>query len=137
MSSRFFSLFSSNKGVRDTLSQEQREAIVDALYFSMYADNHLAFAEDKVIDDWAAALSWDAQLSLQEYEGRSIALIRRTKDDSGLRAEFLAGLGKRLGDEKTKALTLGLCKKLISVDGQLAEPEESALSELKKAIGAR
>lgn len=137
MTHRFFSLFGSGKDTKDSLRQEQREAILDALHFCMYADNHLSFSEDKVIENWAAKLSWEAQLSVQEYEARSIALTRRAKDDAKYRAEFLSGIGKRLGDDSAKALALTLCKQLASSDENLADAEESVLAELKKSIGGR
>ena len=136
MSNRFLSLFGSDKN-KDSLRQEQREAILDALHFCMYADNHLALAEDLVVDNWAAKLSWEAQLSIQEYEARSIALARRAKDEVKFRGEFLSGIGTRLGDDETKALALTLCEQLVSSDASVAAAEKFVIAELKKAIGAR
>jgi uncharacterized tellurite resistance protein B-like protein len=117
----------------DGLSQAEREAIADLLHFCMYADNHLALAEDSVIDDAVAQMGWDPAVSFETFESHSIAKARAAKDDVTSRESFLKSLRERLASKPARARAIALCTKLFSADGT-SDKESTVLAELKRIL---
>lgn len=136
MAFSLFNLFNADNRAADGLSQSEREAIADALYFCMYADNRLTCAESRVIEDWQGALSWDAAMPFVSYEERSIAAARRAKDDATCRRDLLASIGARLVSEKSRATLESLTKRLAQADGDVCDAESGVLAELRAAVKA-
>ncbi len=60
-------LFRSSKASAgsDRLNQKQREAMIDLLVFAMYADNHLAISEDKIIKDEIDSFNWESTVTAE------------------------------------------------------------------------
>jgi hypothetical protein len=129
-------LFSqSGDGKNDGLSQTQREAIVDLLHYSMYADNLVALKEDQFINSVATTLSWDKDISFETYEGTSIGRARKAKEQSAYREEFLQSVATRLGATPVRQLAFDLVKQLFAADANLCERESQQLPTLRKALG--
>ena len=119
----------------DGLQQAQREAIVDLLHYCMYTDNLVALKEDSFINNVAATLSWDPNISFETYEGGSIGNARRAKESTAYRSEFLRSVSDRLGNQTTKELAFDLVKDLYSADANLSDKETQSLPILRKALG--
>ena len=119
---------------KDGLSQPQREAIVDLLNYCMYADNFVALAEDKFIADTVSKFNWDAKISFDYIEARSIGNARRAKEDEEFRAEFLASIKERLATPAAKKQALDLCQKLFLADGTRTDKEDTMLLALRKLL---
>lgn len=117
----------------DGLSQSEREAIADLLHFSMYADNHLASAEDKVIDDAVEQMTWDPKISFETFEAASIARARAAKENADTRASFFKSLQSRLISKASKARAISLCTKIFQSDGT-TDKESALLSEIKRLL---
>lgn len=119
----------------DGLQQAQREAIVDLLHYCMYADNLVALKEDSFINNVAATLSWDTNISFETYEGSSIGNARRAKENAAYREEFLRSVSERLENKATRELAFGLVKDLFNADADLSEKETQSLPALRKVLG--
>ena len=134
MSNFFKKLFHSTPPSPDGLTQAQREAMVDVLFYCMYADNSLALKEEKIIADTVGPFSWDAKISYDSYASRAIANVRAVKETPAARADFLASVAHRLGTSTLKQRTLELCREIFEADGNVSGSEQELLGELRKAL---
>lgn len=132
---RLPSIFRSKHTAKDGLTQPQREAIADLLYYCEYADNHIALAEDQVIDDVISGLSWDPNLSVESYEAIALARVREAKADPSAADEFFVSVRSRLDTPHARELALTVCKKLFLADGVQSEKETQLLATIRKVLG--
>ncbi|HEY0944631.1 MAG TPA: hypothetical protein VGD81_05165 [Opitutaceae bacterium] len=128
-------LFRHRETARDGLTQPQREAIADLLYFCEFADNHIALAEDQVVDETIASLSWDPNISVESYEALSLGKVREAKADPSAADEFFVSVRSRLNSPAARELALSVCKKLFLADGAETEKETQLLATLRKVLG--
>lgn len=130
---KVFSVQGSKKS--DGLRQAQREAIVDLLHYCMFADNFVALAEDRFVNELADTLNWDPNISFESYEGGSIGNARRAKESAAYREQFLQGIVSRLETKEAKALALKLTKQLYASDQSgTSTPEAEQLIVLSKLL---
>jgi uncharacterized tellurite resistance protein B-like protein len=134
MSSFFKKLFNSTPQSPDGLTQPQREAMVDVLFYCMYADNSLALKEEKILADTVGQFAWDPKISYDAYAARSIATARSVKESPATRVDFLASVAHRLGTPAVKLRTLGLCRQIFQADGDVSSGEQELLRELERAL---
>lgn len=127
-------IFPDQKTDADGLTQPEREAIVDALHFCMYADANIALAESKVIADWNETLDWDPNNSFSIYEQRSIAAARQALDGIDARTEFILSIAKRIDSEHAENTLLRLCRKLADADGKRSDGEWAFITSLGNAL---
>ena len=126
-------LFHQKHSASDGLTQPQREAVADLLHYCMYADNHIALAETKVISDLVGTLGWEPNTSFETFEVRSIAAARAAKEDIAARKTFLDSIKRRLNSPASRDMALNSCKKLFNADG--VSPKETALlAEITRLI---
>lgn len=130
------SLFSENKttAVGDEYKQQQREALIDLLVFAMYCDNHLAVAEEQVIDKRIEAMDWESVDSVEYYLERAIERIRVVRNDEHGREDLFQSINTRLGDTKAKRKAMDLCDKLFIADGEVVEAEKEFSQTLKNYL---
>lgn len=134
MSFSFSRLFSQKSATNDGFTQSQREAIADLLHFCLYADNHIALAETKIIADAVGSMTWDPNVSFEVFEARSIAAARQAMEDASAGEEFLKSIRQRLDDAEARALALNLCKKLFVSDGTQSTSETLVLARVHKLL---
>jgi len=136
MSSILQRLFSAGFSGSDGLAQPEREAIVDALHYCMYADRSIALAETKVINDWQETLAWNPQLPFSTYEPRSIAAARQALESAENRDAFINNIALRTKSKTAKETLMRLCRKMADADGKRSEQEWSFIEALRRAVGA-
>ncbi len=134
MKNLFKKLFSSSKLGEDGLTQVQREAMVDLLFYCMYADNSIAAKEDEIIARTVDQFNWDPRVSYDAFTARSIANARAVKESPASRADFLAVVAERLATPATKARTMALCRKIFAADGDVSAAEQELLLDLQKHL---
>jgi hypothetical protein len=118
-----------------TLSQPQREGILDLLLLGMYADDSLRLSENERIYALLSPYGWESYQKAQDYSQVAIAHVRAAHDSEENTAEFLAGISLRLGDEDVKNLALGLLARLIEADDDATESEADFFQKAKAAFG--
>ena len=134
MSGFFQKLFNRVPASPDGLTQAQREAMVDVLFFCMYADNTLALKEEKILADTVGQFSWDPQVSYDSYASRSIAHARAVKETPASRDDFFASVAQRLATAAVKRRTLELCRQIFTADGDFSGSEQELFRELQKSL---
>jgi len=130
----FKNLFRSSERSIDGLTQEAREAIVDVLHFCMYADKHIAAREDEFIETAARSLDWDARISYDYYEGKSVGAVRTALADKDARELLFTSLKIRLSAKAARELALRLAGDLVKSDGQTVHAETEAIAQLRRAL---
>lgn len=130
----FKKLFRSAEKSEDGFTQTEREAVVDVLHYCMYADRHIAVAEDQMIETVARTLNWDPNISYEYYEGKSTGAVRRALAEKEFRAEFMKSIRERLKKLEHRKFVLSIADDLMQSDGTKKAAEFTALSELKRAL---
>ncbi len=113
-------------------AQRQREAMVDLLIWTMYADNLLALPENDRIDQLTETMEWDAPTPASQYLKRSIAKVRDAIDDEEKAELLMNGIYERLGTEDMRRSAYAACRDLARVDGEVAEEETDFLNSIKE-----
>jgi len=129
----FKKLFSPTAQSSDGMTQAAREAIVDLLHFGVFADKHIALAEDKMVEATARTLNWDSKISFDYYEGKSIGEVRRVGSDEKERAEFFLTIRKRLPKVEDRTLAFKLLQQLYAIDGT-TEAESATLPLIRREL---
>lgn len=132
----FKKLFTPTAQPTDGMTQAAREAIVDLLHFGVYVDKNIGLAEDKMVEDSARSLQWDAKISFDYYEGKSIGEVRRVGSDEKQQAEFFQSVRDRLPRSQDRQLAFKLIQKLYAVDGTTAV-EAATLPLIRRELGLK
>lgn len=119
--------------------QGHREAMIDLLIWTMYADNVLALPENDRIDQFTEELNWNSATPPQLYVNISIAKVRDVIDDPAKADVLLQDISDRLGSDTMRTQAYEACRDLARSDGELADEERDFLDTVKShfGIGAR
>jgi uncharacterized tellurite resistance protein B-like protein len=134
MPSLITKLFRKSEGPKDSLTQPQREAIVDLLNYCMYADNLVMLAEDRLIADTVAKFNWESKTPFDQFDAKSTSNARNARDSQVYRDQFLTSIGDRLSTDAVKAQALDLCQELFLADGTQSEEEDEVLQHLRQLL---
>ena len=102
MSNFFGRLFSTATPPTDGLSQTQREAIVDLLYFCMCADQRLLPVENTAIFNEVATFNWEPTIEFSAFAERSLAREQAAVKTPEVRKSALDEIAGRLVSTETR-----------------------------------
>ena len=119
---------------QDGLKQHQREAIIDALLYCLYADDYDDPAERTVMDKSIAKMNWEAGSSIQDYIHAASEKVQRAVSVPDNEQQFLREISHRLEDRETRFQAIQLCKILLYSDLFFSDEEARALAELSRAF---
>ncbi len=133
--SLFSFLFGSStpNSAENAWNQTQREALVDLLYYAIYADNHLSTLEEHRITEELAAIHWDGAISLDHCVNRAITRARDARSDRSANESHLASIKERLGSESARSKAAALCEEVLRADG-MADKERNFLKDVRAAL---
>ena len=117
------------------VAQGQREATIDLLVWTMFADRHVAGAEAVRVAAEARKLAWDAPAPVDEYIGKSMRRARAVLARERSAEEYLDELAQRLADDATRRRALEACEELAAVDGAVATEERELLDKMARHLG--
>ena len=113
-------------------NQAQREALIDALVLSMFADSHTRPEEKSFIEAHEELADWASSEPLYDYyiasSERAVNFIREANHLKQF--QYIEHIAVRLSSAEHKALVLEECLKLLQADGELSEDEEAFASML-------
>jgi hypothetical protein len=118
-------------------SQEEREAVIDLLVMTMYADRFIDTAENDAIERVAEEIDGDASLPLAQYVNASIAKVRETLDDDERRRALLEDVNERLGTDRMRGLAYQASRAVATADDEMADEEEQFLSSVRAVFEIR
>ena len=122
---------------KDRLNQGQREAIIDALLYCLYADDYDDPAERNIMDKSIARLNWESGISVTDYIEFATEKVNRALSSEESEQAFLASISERLEDWERRFQTLQLCKILFYSDMFFSDEEVRALTELSRVFKRR
>lgn len=114
-----------------SLSQPEREAIIDLLLLAAYADNHLSYNESQEFDEATESIGWDSSTSLSVYLSQATDRARQARGDEKPFIEFVA---QRLNTPASKDRALELLNRLFIADGK-EDREQAFMKQVEEAFG--
>jgi hypothetical protein len=118
----------------DRLKQHQREAIIDALLYCLFADDFDDPAERQIMDRSIARMQWESDLAVNDYVQAASARIKLAVKSRDSEKQLLLDIRDRLETKKACFEVMQLCKILLYSDGFFPEKEVRALSELSQVL---
>lgn len=113
-------------------AQQQREAMIDLLLWTMYADKLLALPENDRIDELSAEMEWDSPTPASQYLQVAVSRIRDVLEDPEKAAAEMDSIYERLGSDEMRRNAYTACRDLAKVDGEVSDEEQSFLNAIKQ-----
>ena len=111
--------------------QSQREALLDLLLWTMYADNLIALPESEHIEQLAAELSWESPNPPVQYLNKSVSRVRDVHSNPKDAQDFLDDVFDRLRTREMRLEAFQKCRDLAGIDGQISDEENRRLDLIK------
>jgi hypothetical protein len=108
-------------------TQAEREAVIDLLVWTMFADRHVAAAEQQRIAAETKNMAWDAPSPVDHFVDKSMLRARAVLAGDQSAEKYLDEITARLGDDAMRRRALAACEALAEVDGEVAEAERQLL----------
>ena len=118
----------------DGLQQEQREAMIDAMLYCLFADDYDDPMERHVLDKAIAKFSWESNTDIPEYIESASAIVREALASRESEQQLLKDISRRLTNWETRFQAIQFCKILLYSDLFVSNEEVRALAELSAAF---
>lgn len=115
-------------------TQSQREALVDAMVWMMYADRHLADVEASAIRQEAEDVSWAGPMPIGDYVLASISQLRQVLGDAAKEEAYLKDVVDRLETEKARRQAVESCRHVALSDLEEDGGEHAFMKRLRAAV---
>ena len=122
-------------GAQDGFSQQEREAIIDVILLSMYADNKLDLGEQDILHQHTGSLSWDSGTYVDIYVNQAIGVTRQGLATEEGTTRLIQSIADRLDSDDAKQRVMEICEKVLLADGVKTDDELSFQQELKRYVG--
>jgi hypothetical protein len=116
----------------ESLTQKQREAVVDLLLLGMFADAPLRVSEDQKLLSVIEEIGWESYQAPDLYLQSAIARARDASDTEGGIKQRLVKIAVELNETGLRQRALDYLTQFLGVDGAV-DAEESKFLELTKA----
>jgi Tellurite resistance protein TerB. len=120
-----------SSSLHPSLTQPEREAIIDLLLLAAYADNHLSFNESREFDEATESLGWESSTGISVYLSNATDRARNARGNVTPFIEFVA---ERLNSPAAKDRALELLNRLFIADGK--DEKEQAFFKQVEAVFA-
>jgi hypothetical protein len=115
----------------ESLTQKQREAVVDLLLLGMFADAPLRVSEDQKLLSVIEEIGWESYQTPDLYLQSAIARARDASDTEGGIKQRLGKIAVELNEMESRQRALDYLTQFLGVDGAV-DAEESKFLELTK-----
>ncbi|QDU70899.1 hypothetical protein [Mucisphaera calidilacus] len=126
--------FANYYDVVDGWEQGQREALVDAMVWTMYADRHLSDDERGSIESQAKEVEWNSRVPIADYVLQSVSRLRQVLGDEAKEEAYLKDIVDRLATEPACRQAVESCRAVALSDCDEDAREHVFLSRLEGAI---
>ena len=110
---------------------EQRAALLDLLILGMYADAHLALAEDQRLNQVLLDLGIDEPTERRELLNAAVTRVRSSPLG---RSELLGELCTRFSGPTECMSALGALQQVLAADGRIGQRERAFLADVEKLL---
>ena len=128
-------LFNPEQGssLHPSITQPEREAIIDLLLLAVYIDGHLSLAESTEFDSAADSLGWDSITGPSIYISNATDRARNARTSDDATAEFIAFAAQRLTSPGSKERALEVLNRLLTSDGK-TETEKAFFKQVEATL---
>jgi hypothetical protein len=116
-------------------TQEQREALLDLLVWTMFVDRHIAAPEQAQIEREARGLPWEGYNPVELFLDASVRRIRDALGSASAEEAYLCDIATRLGDGEARQRAFRAAQEMAGIDGNLAEKELEFLERVRASLG--
>lgn len=118
----------------DHLDQEQTEAFIDALIFTIVADDEIATGEEKKLAEELEEFQWEGSTPVDQYTRQKREELRDVVDDKESARAFCEDIAERLDDDKLQEEAYYFAARVTFADRELLDEERVALNHLVEAF---
>lgn len=116
-------------------SQQEREARLDLMVWTMFVDRHVARAEQSYIREQTGGMGWAGTYPLEVYLDASVRRIRDALGSEAAEDAYLEDILARLTTPEARQRAYLSCASLAGADGEMASAETAHLERLKVRLG--
>ncbi len=116
-----------------TMTQPQREAAIDLIVLSVFADSHLSLKEDAALQTALDKIGWEAVKPREIYFLNSMNRARKASESPDSLAAYIADRAKIVSGVWSKTETTCLLASVLASDGVTAD-ESAFLAQVKAAM---
>ena len=127
-------LFQAKPEPTDGLTQPQREAMIELLLLTMYADNRISLQEDDLIDSKLHQFDWESGIQPEYFLNQATQRIRAVIGHPEQEEKLLVSIREILATPKIRQQALLLCERLIESDQTTAPSESTFLAQVKQTL---
>jgi uncharacterized tellurite resistance protein B-like protein len=118
------------------LSLEQRRALLDLALLAMYADGHLAAAEDHRVQLLIAALGHDTEATARREYDDAVGRVSRVAGSMIAATAAAKELAVKFTAAAERAEVLAVLDRLVESDRHISVTETDLLAIVREALGA-
>ena len=115
------------------MTQPQREAAIDLIVLSVFADSHLSLKEDAALQTALDKIGWEAVKPREIYFLNSMNRARKASESPDSLAAYIADRAKIVSGVWSKTETVCLLASVLASDGVTAD-ESAFLAQVKAAM---
>jgi len=119
---------------RPALTQNQREAIIDAMTFAMLIDRHIASEEQEALAQQLEIVGWRSPIPVEQAVNASIMRARRALEHDEVRP-YCQHISSRLETQNLRRDAYQTVVKIVEADGRIDPEEQALLHEMARAFG--
>ena len=112
-------------------SQQEREALLDLMVWTMFVDRHVARAEQSYIKEQTEGMEWAGAYPPEVYLDASVRRIRDALGSEAAEDAYLEDILARLTAPAARERAYLACTSLAGADGEMAPAEAAHLQRLK------
>ena len=111
------------------MGQEDSEALIDAVVYTMMVDKVIDPDEMEKVEDLSDKLYWKGEGSVEDYVRKSITRALENKNFNTQAEPYLQECAERLNNPEARKYTRKACLKMVNADVEQTRTE-SALTEI-------
>ena len=112
------------------MTQDSRKAIINLLFLSLYADDHLSLAEDTVLDEALESLGWESEKPRERFIFSAFASARQAHGDAEKAEAHFTSCAAIIKADGSEGEALTWLSRILAADG-LTATEKRFLTRLE------
>ena len=116
------------------LSEQQKHALLDLAMLAMYADGHLASAEDERVHRLLGAMGFDTQYDQGKHYDASVSRVSRHSQTAEMARTYATTLAQSFVDREQRRLVQATLDDLAASDSQVSAQETCFLSLVREVM---
>ena len=117
------------------MGQEDSEALIDAVVYTMMVDKVIDPDEMEKVEDLSDKLHWKGEGSVEDYVRQSITRALENKNFNTQAEPYLQACAERMNNPEARKYTRKACLKMVNADGEQTRTESALTKIIDKVFG--